>query len=93
MKTHVAPFSGVKRPIAEVLANPNLLPFISEYRTLTAINHHLQYCFDEIVRCKGFLGQVVLNTRIHISGETAILISSLPNGSEMFVQVESSVRE
>lgn len=91
MKAHIVPFSGVKRSISEVLANPELLPFVSEYWILTALNCHLQYCYDKVVRCNGLLGHIVLNTRIHITPEMAILIRSLPNGSKMFVQIESAI--
>ncbi len=77
-------------PIAKILDQDGFPTFVSKYRMLTAIGRHFEMCYNELVRRRGVLGQVRLHTRMRISPKVAILVESLPDGTQLLVQAESN---
>lgn len=88
MKARFGTFTVKRTPIAAILECPDLLPLVSDYWLCVAIGQHLSHCFSEVTIRQGFLGRVVLSTRIKLAPEIFLLIDSLPDGSEMKISAE-----
>ena len=90
MQCQLKPLEHHRVSVTHALRHHKSLPYVSQYWLITAIDCHLSRYFSDLVQGKGFIDKSMIRTRVDLAPDLALIVDSLSDGSNLFVQVESN---